>query len=41
MGTPKIREAIENGTAINDITESYKEELNSFSKLREPYLLYK
>ena len=41
MGTPKIREAIENGTAINDIIESYKEELNSFSKLREPYLLYK
>jgi len=41
MGTPKIREAIENGNAINDIIESYKEELNSFSKLREPYLLYK
>lgn len=41
MGTPKIREAIEEGTAISDIIDSYKEELSSFAKLREPYLLYK
>ena len=41
MGTSKIREAIEEGTDVNEIINSYKEDLNSFSKLREPYLLYK
>ena len=41
MGTSRIREAIEKGAGVMDIIRSYQEELNSFSKRREPYLLYK
>jgi uncharacterized protein YbbC (DUF1343 family) len=41
MGTSRIREAIEKGADVMDIIRGYQEELNSYSKRREPYLLYK
>lgn len=40
MGTSRIREALEKGARVEDIIQSYEEELNNFSKLRKPYLLY-
>jgi uncharacterized protein YbbC (DUF1343 family) len=40
MGTSRIREALEKGARVEDIIQSYEEELINFSKLRKPYLLY-
>jgi uncharacterized protein YbbC (DUF1343 family) len=40
MGTSRIREALERGVKVEDIILSYEQELNNFSKLRKPYLLY-
>lgn len=40
MGTAKIREALEKGLEVKEIIKSYDEQLNSFSELRKPYLLY-
>lgn len=40
MGTSRVREALKRGVGVEDIIESYTEELDSFSKLRKSYLLY-
>lgn len=40
MGTSKVREALEKGIDVKDIIKSYKGELDNFSELRKPYLLY-
>lgn len=40
MGTSKVRKALERGTAVKDIIKGYEEELENFSQVREPYLLY-
>jgi len=40
MGTSKVRQAIEKGSDIKDIIKSYQQELDNFSELRKPYLLY-
>jgi len=40
MGTSRIREALEKGVAVEDIIKGYEKELNNFSQLRNPYLLY-
>jgi len=40
-GTAKIREAFEQGIALEEIAESTKEPLEKFKELREPYLLYR
>jgi uncharacterized protein YbbC (DUF1343 family) len=39
-GTRKIREALENGTPINELRDSWKEELDQFQKVRAKYLIY-
>ena len=39
-GTSKIREAIEGGGSIEAIEESWKEELETFRRVRRNYLLY-
>lgn len=39
-GTSRIREAIEEGVDIKDILREYANDLNEFSDLRKPYLLY-
>jgi len=39
-GTTKIREAIEQGTSIEDIKESWNLGLREFGTLRSKYLLY-
>ena len=39
-GTSKIREAIEAGVSIETIEESWREELETFRRVRENYLLY-
>jgi len=39
-GTSKIREAIESGTSIEVLEESWKENLDTFKQVRENYLLY-
>jgi len=40
MGTSRVREALERGTAVKDILSGLSEELNRFAALRKPYLLY-
>ena len=40
IGSSKVREAIENGTSIQEIVQGYKQGLDHFSELRKPYLLY-
>ena len=40
-GTAKIREAFEQGTALDAIEQGTKEPLEEFKKLREGYLLYR
>ena len=40
MGTSKVRQALEKGIDVKDIIKSYQQELDSFSELRKPYLLY-
>ena len=40
MGTSRIRDALEKGARVEDIIQSYEKELNNFSKLRKPYLVY-
>ena len=40
MGTSKVREALEKGAGVKEIIKSYDKELNKFSELRKPYLLY-
>ncbi len=40
MGTSKVREALEKGADVKEIIKSYEKELNKFSELRKPYLLY-
>jgi uncharacterized protein YbbC (DUF1343 family) len=39
-GMTKIRESIERKTPLSEIAESWKEDENSFRRLREKYLLY-
>jgi len=39
-GTPKIRKAIEAGSSIETLEDSWREELESFRKVRENFLLY-
>jgi uncharacterized protein YbbC (DUF1343 family) len=39
-GTSKIREAIEAGSSIEALEESWKEDLEAFKQVRENYLLY-
>jgi uncharacterized protein YbbC (DUF1343 family) len=39
-GTSSIRQAIEQGTAIEDIEKNWNEELDEFRRARETYLLY-
>jgi uncharacterized protein YbbC (DUF1343 family) len=39
-GTSKIREAIEGGSSIEALEESWRENLESFRRVRENYLLY-
>jgi uncharacterized protein YbbC (DUF1343 family) len=39
-GTTKLREAIEQGTRVEAIVESWQESLSEFMKVRERYLLY-
>src|SRR6195256_2133788 len=39
-GTSSVREAIETGTTIEDIQESWAPNLNAFMQVRERYLLY-
>ena len=39
-GTSKIREAMEAGNSIETLEESWKEELDTFGRVRENYLLY-
>jgi uncharacterized protein YbbC (DUF1343 family) len=40
MGTPRVREAIEAGTAVRTIVEGFGPGLAAFDGLRKPYLLY-
>jgi len=40
MGTSKVREALEKGIEVQEIVGSYNKQLNEFSELRKPYLLY-
>jgi len=40
MGTSKVREALERGDKVKDMIRRYQRELDIFSKLRKPYLLY-
>ncbi len=40
MGTSKVRETLEKGIDVKDITKSYKGELDNFLVVRKPYLLY-
>ena len=40
MGTSKVRQAIEKGSDVKDIIKSYQVDLDNFSKLIKPYLLY-
>jgi uncharacterized protein YbbC (DUF1343 family) len=40
MGSARIRKAIEKGTDILKIIESYSEELIAFYEMRKPYLIY-
>jgi uncharacterized protein YbbC (DUF1343 family) len=40
MGTSKVREALEKGMAVEDILKGYEKELQNFSQLRKPFLLY-
>ena len=40
MGTSKVREALEKGVDVKDILKNFEEDLNKFSNLRKPYLLY-
>lgn len=39
-GTTRIREAIEQGSTLEDIQESWQEPLTAFRRMREEYLLY-
>jgi uncharacterized protein YbbC (DUF1343 family) len=39
-GTSKLREAIERGTALNDIERNWQPQLDDFKQAREPFLLY-
>ena len=39
-GTTKLREAIEQGSAVEAIVASWQESLTEFMKVRERYLLY-
>ncbi|MGA1865215.1 MAG: exo-beta-N-acetylmuramidase NamZ domain-containing protein [bacterium] len=40
MGTSRVREALEKGVDIKEIVKGCQEELDNFSDLRSPYLLY-
>ncbi len=40
MGTPGIREALEEGMDVEKIVQSYQADLDTFADLRKPYLLY-
>jgi len=40
MGTAKVREALERGTSIEEITRSFAAGLAGFAELRKAYLLY-
>lgn len=40
MGTAKVREALEAGTAVRTIIEGLRPGLSAFLELRKPYLLY-
>ncbi len=40
MGTAKVREALERGTSIEEITRSFTDGLAGFAELRKAYLLY-
>jgi uncharacterized protein YbbC (DUF1343 family) len=41
MGTSSVREALERGEPVERIVAGFKPGLDEFSKLREPYLLYR
>ncbi len=40
MGTAKVREALERGTSIEEITRTFADGLAGFAELRKAYLLY-
>jgi len=40
MGTAKVREALKTGTALVQIIETFKKDIDDFREIREPYLLY-
>jgi len=40
-GTKKIQQQIEQGLSVNEIKNSWKEDLHKFRIVREKYLLYK
>jgi uncharacterized protein YbbC (DUF1343 family) len=39
-GTASVREAIEGGSSVEDMEESWATNLNAFMQVRERYLLY-
>ena len=39
-GTSRIREAMEAGSSVETLEESWKQELDKFRRVRENYLLY-
>jgi uncharacterized protein YbbC (DUF1343 family) len=41
MGTSSVREALENGEPAGNIVAGFKPGLDEFTKLREPFLLYR
>lgn len=40
MGTTKVRKNLDKGMEVKDIISSYSKELENFSEMRKPYLLY-
>jgi len=40
MGTTKVRKNLDKGMEIKDITSNFSKELENFSEMRKPYLLY-
>ena len=39
-GGPELRQGVDEGRSLEEITASWDEELAAFSRMREPYLLY-
>ncbi|MFQ5722188.1 MAG: exo-beta-N-acetylmuramidase NamZ domain-containing protein [Candidatus Aminicenantales bacterium] len=40
MGTPAIRKALESELSIQQITDSYRQQIDNFKEMRKPFLLY-